>query len=115
MPLGLVLVVIAIFFIYLALVRPQRRKQDAQAQMWQQLEIGDEVVTAGGIYGRVTGFHEEADVLVEIAPELEVRVARRAIAAVVGPDDEEEDEAEALDGAAEPTVEEAESYPSGRQ
>jgi preprotein translocase subunit YajC len=81
MPLGFVLVVIAILFIYLALVRPQRRKQDAQVHMWQELAPGDEVVTAGGIYGEIVGFRGD-DVLVEIAPDLEVRVARRAIAGV---------------------------------
>ena len=108
MSLGLILIVVAIFFIYVALVRPQRRKQDAQTEMWQQLEPGDEVVTAGGIYGHITGFRDD-DVLVEIAPELEVRVARRAIAAVLGPEDEEQEEAP------EAAAEEAESYPSGRQ
>ena len=94
-PIGLVLIVIAFLFIYLALLRPQRRRQTAQAQMWQTLETGDEVVTAGGLYGEITGFQGD-DVLVEIAPELEVRIARRAIAAVVArdePEDEPEDEA----------------------
>jgi preprotein translocase subunit YajC len=94
-PIGLALIVIALLFIYLALVRPQKRRQLVQAQMWQALETGDEVVTAGGLYGEITGFQGD-DVLVEIAPELEVRIARRAIAAVVardGPDEEPEDEA----------------------
>ena len=44
---------------------------------------GDEVLTAGGIYGEVTELQDDA-VMVRIAPELEVRVARKAIGAVVG-------------------------------
>jgi preprotein translocase subunit YajC len=96
-PIGLVLIVIALLFVYLALLRPQRRRQLAQTQMWQTLETGDEVVTAGGIYGEITGF-EGDDVLVEIAPELKVRIARRAIAAVVARDEPGEDaENEALE------------------
>jgi preprotein translocase subunit YajC len=42
------------------------------------------VLTAGGIYGEVTEVHDD-DVMVRIAPELEVRVARKAIGAVIPP------------------------------
>ena len=82
--LGFLLIVIALAFLWLALVRPQKRRQHAQSQMWETLQEGDEVVTAGGIYGEVSGF-EGDDLLVRIAPELEVRVARRAIAGVIPP------------------------------
>jgi preprotein translocase subunit YajC len=95
-PVGLVLIVIAFAFVWLALLRPQKRRQLEQARVWEGLEAGDEVLTAGGVYGSITGFDGDA-VLLEIAPGIEVRVARRAIAAVVPPDDEEEAE-EAGDG-----------------
>jgi preprotein translocase subunit YajC len=88
-PTGLVLIVIAFVFVYLAILRPQRRQRTAQAQMWQTLEAGDEIVTAGGLYGEITGFQGD-DVLVRIAPELEVRIARRAIAGVFPPDEPDE-------------------------
>ena len=107
---GFLLVIVALAFIWLALVRPQRRRQMAQTQMWEGLSRGDEVVTAGGIYGEVTGFHGD-DVLVRIAPELEVRVARRAIAGVIPPDEPDEsgsDEPEDEGGKA--SVDGAESY-----
>ena len=81
---GFLLIVIALAFLWLALVRPQKRRQQAQAQMWNAIVEGQEIVTAGGIYGEITGFRDD-DVLVRIAPELEVRVARRAIAGVVEP------------------------------
>jgi preprotein translocase subunit YajC len=88
-PTGLVLIAIAFAFVYLAILRPQRRQRTAQAQMWQTLEPGDEIVTAGGLYGEITGFRGD-DVLVRIAPELEVRVARRAIAGVFPPEEADE-------------------------
>jgi preprotein translocase subunit YajC len=87
MPAGYLLIIIAFIFIYLVLLRPQRRRQMEQARMLAALKEGDEVVTAGGLYGTITGFQDD-DPLVEIAPGLEVRVARRAIAAVTTPDDE---------------------------
>ena len=81
-PLGFLLIIVALAFLWLGLMRPQRRRQQEQTRMWESLQNGDEVVTAGGIYGEVTGFHGD-DVLVRIAPDLEVRVARRAIAGIV--------------------------------
>ena len=92
-PTGLVLIAIAFLFIWLVVLRPQKRRQVAQAQMLQTLDVGDEIVTAGGLYGEITGFRDD-DVLVRIAPELEVRVARRAIAGVFPPDEPETDEPE---------------------
>jgi preprotein translocase subunit YajC len=93
-PLGLLLIVIAFAFIWFAILRPQKRRQLEQAQMWDSLAEGVEIVTAGGLYGTITGFQDD-DVLVEIAPDLEVRVARRAIAGVFPRETEEaEDESE---------------------
>ena len=90
---GLFLVVIAFLFLYFILVRPQKRRQMDQQRMLNELSVGDEVVTAGGMYGEITGLGDE-DVTVRIAPELEVRIARRAIAAVTPPPTEDERELE---------------------
>src|SRR6476659_4129911 len=57
--------------------------------MLSDLSVGDEIVTAGGLYGEVREVHDE-EVLVRIAPELDVRVARRAVAGIVTPDEPEE-------------------------
>jgi preprotein translocase subunit YajC len=88
-PSALILLVVAFGFLYFVLVRPQKRRQMSQQQMLQGLKEGDEVVTAAGIYGEVTGFQDD-DILVKIAPDVEVRVARRAIGAVVARPDENE-------------------------
>ena len=46
---------ILIFFIfYFLLIRPQAKKQKAQQKMLESIEKGDNVVTAGGIHGKVT-------------------------------------------------------------
>jgi preprotein translocase subunit YajC len=81
---GFFLIIIAFGFLYFVLVRPQKKRQLAQKRMLNELHVGDEIVTAGGIYGEIVGLGEE-DVTVRIAPELDVRVARRAIAAVTPP------------------------------
>jgi preprotein translocase subunit YajC len=90
----LFIIVIAFLLLWLIVVRPQRKRQNQQQQMLSELQVGDEVLTAGGIYGTVSSLDDD-QVTVEIAPRTEVRVARRAIAGITrDPEDEEPEEAE---------------------
>jgi preprotein translocase subunit YajC len=85
-----VLVLLVLFLIWLTLVRPQRRRQLHQQAMIDHLRIGDEVLTAGGIFATVVRIDED-EVTVELSPGAEARVAKRAIAAVM-PDEDAEPE-----------------------
>ena len=76
---------------WLLLIRPQRRKQQEQQDLLSNLQIGDEIVTAGGIYGTISEV-EDGDVTVEIAPGTNVRMAKRAVAAILTDEEEEEEE-----------------------
>ena len=82
---GFLFIIIAFAFLYFVMVRPQKRRQLETQRMLNDLKVGDEIITAGGMYGEVTKLGEE-DVTVRIAPELEVRVARRAVAGVTQPE-----------------------------
>ena len=62
------------------LIQPQRRRQQKQARLLAELAAGDEVVTLGGLYGRVQSVEDDA-VMLEIAPQTSVRVAKSAVAA----------------------------------
>ena len=98
---------------------PQRRRQAAHNALVSGLQVGDEVLTAGGLYGDVTEIGED-EVVLEISPGVEVRVAARAIAAVIPPDayedaDEDADDESAAAGAGEPVGEPAESPPGDRR
>ena len=75
-----ILLLLGIAALYLIVVRPQRRKQKLQQSMQTELAVGDEILTAGGLYGTVTQVGDD-EVRVEIAPNVEIRLARRAIAA----------------------------------
>jgi preprotein translocase subunit YajC len=100
-------VIVALFaLLWLFILRPQRRRQLEQLQMQDTLHVGDEIVTAGGIRGHVRHLDDEV-LKVEIAPDVEVRLDRRAVAAVVPEEEEEEDEPEELDAA--PRIERDES------
>ena len=79
---GYVIILIAVFaLMWLLLIRPQRRKQLEQARMQDAVEVGDEIISAGGIHGTVRAVGDE-DLRVEIAPGTVVTLDRRAVAAV---------------------------------
>ena len=82
------------------MLRPQRRRQQEHTAMLESLRVGDEVLTAGGLYGTVARLEGER-LVVEIAPETSVRIDRRAIARVIRPDELAEDELAELEEAPE--------------
>ena len=83
---GFLILIVAFGFLWFVLIRPQKRRQIEAKRMLNSIQIGDDVLTAGGIYGEVTELQDEA-VMVRIAPQLEVRVARKAIGAVATKDE----------------------------
>ena len=105
------ILLLGIAALYLIVIRPQRRKQKLQQSMQSDLSVGTEVLTAGGVYGTVTRIDDD-EVRVEIAPNVEVRLARRAVAAHLTerePDaaDETADESEEPDDASDASDEAA--------
>ena len=94
---SLILIVALFALLWLLLIRPQRQKQAEQQRLIQGVEPGDEILTVGGLYGIVEEIDEEGDLVAEIADGIQVRIARRAVAAVVKPEDEEDEDAEQID------------------
>ena len=75
------LVIIFVVF-YFLLIRPQQKRQKEHKDLIGKLVTGDEVVTAGGVLGKVTEVGESF-VLVEIADGVQVKVQRHTIGAVM--------------------------------
>ena len=91
MSIVVVLVLIALLVLFwFVWVVPQRRRQRQQVEdllrLIELLRPGDEIITAGGMHGTVTAVEDE-ELMVEIAPGVEVRLDRRAVAAVTTIDD----------------------------
>jgi preprotein translocase subunit YajC len=68
---------------YLLLIRPQQKKAKEHQAMVAALRRGDQVVTAGGIMGKVSKVKDEREVELEIATGVNVRVVRNTITQVV--------------------------------
>lgn len=78
----LVLVIyLAVIFgaMYLLLIRPQRKKQKEEKKMRENLMVGDEIVTIGGIYGRVISLKEDTIVIESSSDHSKLTVARWAL------------------------------------
>ena len=99
---GFLILLIAMFgFLYLLLIRPQRQQQRKHSEMLGNLKPGDEIITAGGIYGEVVQLDAER-VMIEIDEDVKIAVGRRFIASVVPPEELERLEAEDTEEAEEP-------------
>ena len=91
------LIIILMFgALYYLLLRPQQKREKARRELVRSLQAGDEVVTNAGIHGVVAEV-EDAVVWLEVAPDVELKVSRDAIAGRV-PGTSESDADEADDG-----------------
>jgi preprotein translocase subunit YajC len=81
-PLMTVFPFILIFVImYFMVIRPQQKKAKQHQEMLNKLKKNDEVMTSGGIYGKVIDL-KETIVTLEVAPNVRIRVHRPQISAV---------------------------------
>jgi preprotein translocase subunit YajC len=87
---GYVFILVLLVLMWFMLIRPQRRRQLDAQRMINSLQVGKEIVTAGGLYGTVTAV-EGDEVRLEIADGVEVRIAKRAVAGVVSEDEKQEE------------------------
>ncbi len=98
---GTVLIVVLALgaLVFFLVIRPQRRRTNAHEAMQDALEVGDEIITAGGIHGHVRELDDDR-LRIEIAPGTLVTLDRRAVGAVAReldvPEEEPPDEDEAL-------------------
>ena len=82
---SLLLPVMLIVVFYFLLIRPQQKKQKEHRAMVEALAVGSEIVTGGGVLGRVTELGEQF-VTVEIADGVNIKVQRHSIGAVLPKD-----------------------------
>ena len=74
--------IIILVIMYFMVFRPQQKKQKEHREMLNKIKRNDEVMTSGGIYGKVIDLKETV-VTIEVAPNVRIRVARPQIAAVL--------------------------------
>lgn len=82
-PLLSMLPLVLIFVVfYFFLIRPQTKRQKEHKEMVSKLTVGDEIVTAGGVLGRVTELGDQF-VQVEVADGVRIKIQRHTIGAIM--------------------------------
>jgi preprotein translocase subunit YajC len=76
-PFGIILVIM-----YFLILRPQQKRAKNQQELVKNVRRGDVVITTGGLIGKVTKAVDDAEVEVEIAPNVRVRLLRQMISDV---------------------------------
>ena len=85
-PFGFLLPMIIIFAaFYFLLIRPQQKKQKAHAALVSNLKEGDEILTAGGILGKIKAVSEHY-VVVQISENTEIKMQKTSVSQVVPKD-----------------------------
>ena len=84
---GYIFILVLLAVLWLFLIRPRQRQLKEQQRQIADIAVGDEIVTAGGLYGTVRDVADD-EFRVEVAPNVVVRIARRAVAGVLTEDEE---------------------------
>lgn len=83
---GFLPIVLIILIFYFLLYRPMRKRQRNLEAMVASLKNGDKVITSGGIYGTISGIKDHT-VMLKVADQSRIEVAKSAIAALQSPPD----------------------------
>ena len=95
----LIATVVGLVVFWFVLIRPQQQARREQQEMLQALQIGDEVITVGGLVGRVTRLPDDDGWIgLEISPGVETKLLTVGVRFRVPADEVEKDAAEAFDG-----------------
>ncbi len=78
---GIILMVVMFAIFYFLLIRPQQTKAKEHKQLLESLQKGDQIVTAGGIHGKVTAI-DEGVVTIEVATGVNIRINKGYIATI---------------------------------
>ena len=81
--IGMLPLILLFVIFYFLLIRPQQKKMKEHKELIGKLSKGDEVVTTGGIHGRITGVADET-VTMEVAKEVRIKVSRESVGRVKG-------------------------------
>ena len=91
-PVGNLVFIFVLFIVFwFFLIRPQKKRMEAQRALIESVEEGDEIVTMGGIVGTVESL-EDDEMRLEVAPGTSIRILRSAVARKVIEEDLDEDD-----------------------
>ena len=89
--MGILLLPILILIMYFLLIRPQQTRMKEHRELLANIDVGDDVVTSAGIYGRISDIDGET-LFLQVTDDVEIKITKESVAGLVSYDDELEDE-----------------------
>lgn len=89
--MGILILPILILIMYFMLIRPQQQRMKEHQRLLAAVDVGDDIVTSGGIYGRVSELDGDT-LFLQVADGIEIKVTKESVAAMVNYDDAEADD-----------------------
>ena len=85
---GMIIFLVLIFVVmYFLMIRPQKKQQKKDAEMRNNITVGDEVITIGGIMGRIVTVKEDSVIIETGSDKSKMRILRSAISRVMSADE----------------------------
>jgi preprotein translocase subunit YajC len=78
----IVMLIFFVAFFYMTIVMPQRKKEKQVQQMTESLKVGDEIVTIGGILGKIININDDVVTIEASAEKTKINIKRRAVSEV---------------------------------
>jgi preprotein translocase subunit YajC len=89
--MGILILPILILIMYFMLIRPQQQRMKEHQRLLAAVDVGDDIVTSGGIYGRVSELDGDT-LFLQVADGIEIKITKDSVAAMVNYDDAEADD-----------------------
>ncbi|MEO0491807.1 MAG: preprotein translocase subunit YajC [Actinomycetota bacterium] len=93
---SLIFLALLLGVMYFILIRPQQRQMKEQQARIRSLEAGMVVVTSSGIHGAIAEVEDKV-IWLEVAPEVELKISKGAVAEIITDDDEDDEDGEDAD------------------
>ncbi len=75
---GIIMIVLLFAVMYFLMIRPQQKKQKEMQKMREALQVGDRVITSGGIYGKIKDIND-TNFNIEIAENVRIKVDKASV------------------------------------
>ncbi|MFN3216502.1 MAG: preprotein translocase subunit YajC [Acidimicrobiales bacterium] len=89
--MGILILPILILIMYFMLIRPQQQRMKEHQRLLAAVDVGDDIVTSSGIYGRISELDGDT-LFLQVADGIEIKITKESVAGMVNYDDAEADD-----------------------
>jgi preprotein translocase subunit YajC len=75
----IIYIVVIVAFFYFVMIRPQKKRQKKEEEMRNNVQVGDEIITISGVYGRIVAIKEDSFIIASGPDNAKQKIARWAI------------------------------------